>query len=141
LISCLLLLSLVRYSISQDVSPPDSSLQIEASVEEARVLLKQLNELEFRRQEVLNLVQQLTETKAKQAELLGEIRTQLALEKQAHDYTRKDLAMAEERAAFYKAAYEDLKTPMSKGLSTKWKVILIGGVIVAGAVIGYAVSR
>ena len=79
--------------------------------------------------------------KAKNVDLIAELRTQLALAVQAHDYTKKDLAMAEERAAFYKAAYEDLKKPVSKGLSTKWKVILIGGVIVAGAVIGYAASR
>jgi len=105
-------------------------------------LLKQLNELEFRRQEVLNLVQQLADVKAKNVDLLAEVRTQLALERQAHDYTKQDLKMAEDRAAFYKAAYEDLKQPApSKGISLKWKVITVAGVVVAGAVIGYAVTR
>ena len=105
-------------------------------------MLKQLNELEFRRQEVLNLVQQLADVKAKNVDLLAEVRTQLALERQAHDYTKQDLKMAEDRAAFYKAAYEDLKKPPpSKGISLKWKVITVAGVVVAGAVIGYAVTR
>lgn len=104
--------------------------------------MKQLNELEFRRSEVLNLLQQLVDLKAKNVDLVTELRTQLALAVQARDYTLKDLAMAEERAAFYKAAYEDLKKPApSKGISLKWKVLAVAGVVVAGAVIGYAVSK
>ena len=142
LMLCLLLLCLPKYSISQDDSQPNPNLLIEATAEEGRTLLKQLNELEFRRAEVLTLVNQITDLKAKQADLLGELRTQLALEKAAHEYTKRDLKLVSEREQFYRSAYEDLKKPPpSTGMSKAVKWGIIGAVVVAGAVIGYAVTR
>jgi len=106
-------------------------------------MAKQLNELEFRRGQVFEFLKQISALKVDGAKLEAEIRTQLALEKQAHEYTARELGLATERAVLYERLYGELKQvpPPSKGLSKGRKAAIIAGVIAAGAVIGYAVSR
>jgi len=121
---------------------PNPLIEIVLPLEDGRVLMRQLNELEFRRSEVTALLKQLLDLKAENTAVLAEVHKQLDLERQAHSYTRTELKQAEERATFYKGVYEDLKKPPpSKGISLKWKVITVAGVVVAGAVIGYVVTR
>jgi hypothetical protein len=106
------------------------------------LLAKQLSELEFRRSEVFSLLKQIEDLKAKHVDLVAEVEKQLGLERQAHDYTRTQLKQAEDRAAFYKKAYDDLKVPPKTPWLTKGqKVAIVVGVIAAGAATLYLVSR
>ena len=142
---CLLLSCLLRFAVAQDSSQSSPSLQtidLQLTVDEGRLLAKQLSELEFRRAEVFSLLKQIEDMKAKNIDLVAEVEKQLGLERQAHDYTRTQLKQAEDRAAFYKSAYDDLKVPpKTPWLTRKAKVAIIVGVIAAGAVTVYAVSR
>ena len=138
----LILMWAAPFGISQDALQESPSPRIELTVDEGRVLLHQLTELEFRRLEVTALLKQIEEVTAKNAALITELRTQIDLEKEAHEYTRKELKATADREAFYKQVYEDLKKPPpSKGMSRAVKWGIVGAVVVAGAVIGYAVSR
>jgi len=86
---------------------------------------------------------EIKQAKAENAALVGELRKQLDLEKEAHGLTRRDLALASERADFYARAYQDLKKPPpSKAMSRAVKWGLVVGIAVAGAAVaGYVVSR
>lgn len=91
---------------------------------------------------MFSLLRQIEELKAKNVDLVAEVEKQLGLERQAHEYTRTQLKAAEDRAAFYQGAYNDLKTPpKTPWLTKKAKVAIVLGVIAAGAVTVYAVSR